>query len=395
MSYCRLNNGPPSKWLEPYRWTSLLEVLRAPLGPGLASSDFEGGSLDIEGGDVVQVRATVPRTGSDGSLDPVVRVPRAATTPSANEGDANVLVQVLDRYGSPVGEHRAALMFVDAESGAQLDSQRVSATIEVPPVPLGGVRVFRDGVLVAERVASSHPPSVRIVSPNGGESLGSGEFTMRIDAHDEDGDPITWSVLQSPDGGETWLPLVLEATGSETTVDPSVGPGGTHAMLRVVATDGMNTVIDDTDAEFSLPATPPTATILAPERGSHLAPDVAVTLQASATSAAGASLNGRLQTVWLLDGEPIAAGQPAVAAFPSGTHELRLRVRDDQTDAVAEDAMTIYVDGTCAETGAGDPTTSETGVVSGTIKSLVAPLPTVLSQPVRAVNCGIVVPVGL
>jgi hypothetical protein len=55
---------------------------------------------------------------------------------------------------------------------------------------------------------------------------------------DADGDPLTYSLLYSGDGGATWQPLLLDTSDNSFTLPSNEVPNGPQARFKVVASDG-------------------------------------------------------------------------------------------------------------------------------------------------------------
>ncbi|MBK7930713.1 MAG: choice-of-anchor D domain-containing protein [Bryobacterales bacterium] len=65
--------------------------------------------------------------------------------------------------------------------------------------------------------------------------------TLRWQASDTDGDPLTYQLSYSSDNGLTWLPIALDLTATEYTLNPARIEGGAQVYLRVRASDGFHT----------------------------------------------------------------------------------------------------------------------------------------------------------
>src|SRR5207248_1572608 len=113
--------------------------------------------------------------------------------------------------------------------------------------------ISKDGNELASRNVSAQAPQVRMIFPNGGEIL-EDKVTVRWRASDADGNNLTYSLLYSHDAGQTWQTVVGNIKESQITVDLRELPGGTRALFRVIATDGVNTGIDDSDHTFTVPS---------------------------------------------------------------------------------------------------------------------------------------------
>ena len=72
-----------------------------------------------------------------------------------------------------------------------------------------------DGAVLHARQRSASAPQVRIVEPADGGSVAVEGDRLRVswDGSDADGDALTYMVLYSPDGGETWRVEGYEVTG--------------------------------------------------------------------------------------------------------------------------------------------------------------------------------------
>ena len=89
----------------------------------------------------------------------------------------------------------------------------------------------------ASRSASANAPTVTLTAPAGGSQLPAGPFQVSWTGSDQDGDPLTYSLLYSNDGGATWETLATDLTGSELELNTDQLPGGS-GKLRVVVSDG-------------------------------------------------------------------------------------------------------------------------------------------------------------
>jgi len=113
------------------------------------------------------------------------------------------------------------------------------------------------GYVLASKTISSNPPTVNLTFPNGGEVLETGtNYTMTWEASDPDEDSLTYSLAYSRDGGENWIPIALDLNQTKYTWDTSNLHRGDSYLVKVIATDGVNTAEDASNSTF---------TFLAPE----------------------------------------------------------------------------------------------------------------------------------
>lgn len=116
------------------------------------------------------------------------------------------------------------------------------------------IQVMDGNQVVADVTASRHAPQVKVLSPNGGEQIRAGRVPVKWTASDADGDPVYTLVQYSPDGGATWQGLNWIKPGDPKTAEIVVAQviPGRQALIRVVASDGINVTVDQSDAPFSV-----------------------------------------------------------------------------------------------------------------------------------------------
>jgi hypothetical protein len=100
------------------------------------------------------------------------------------------------------------------------------------------------GQAVARLKRSPNAPKVNIVTPQPGDTL-LDKALIEWEADDADGDPLTFVLQYSPDKGQTFLPLAVNLTRNRFTLDTTQIPGGQEAILRLFASDGLNTTMDE------------------------------------------------------------------------------------------------------------------------------------------------------
>ena len=107
------------------------------------------------------------------------------------------------------------------------------------------------GRVLASKEVSLNRPDVKMFYPNGGEIFAKGEnIKIRWDSSDKDNDALTHSLAISRDN-KTWLPIGIDIKGSEYELD-TFGLEEGRYLIRVRATDGVNTVEDISDGPFTI-----------------------------------------------------------------------------------------------------------------------------------------------
>lgn len=115
----------------------------------------------------------------------------------------------------------------------------------------------KDGNVLASRNTSLNTPQVVINTPHGGEIFYT-DSTCRIEwsATDQDGDRLTFNILYSPDNGEAWSPLTMDFTGDQLNWDLTDVTPGEEYLIRIVASDGVNSAEITTDTTFTVAERP-------------------------------------------------------------------------------------------------------------------------------------------
>ena len=111
--------------------------------------------------------------------------------------------------------------------------------------------ISKDGKELASRYVSAHTPQVKVTFPKGDE-LFKDKLTVTWNATDQDHDHLTYSLLYSADDGDTWQTIAKNINESQLTINVNELPGSTKSLFRVIATDGVNTAIDDSDNTFNI-----------------------------------------------------------------------------------------------------------------------------------------------
>ncbi|MBN1890650.1 MAG: Ig-like domain-containing protein [Thermoflexales bacterium] len=115
--------------------------------------------------------------------------------------------------------------------------------IKVPyPAATARVQIRRDSddALLAERTASASAPTVAITSPANTSWTGPQPIAWQTDPAQ-----ARHFILQvSTDNGATWQAQAIHLPGTTYTVETTSLPNTTQALVRVIATDGLNTASD-------------------------------------------------------------------------------------------------------------------------------------------------------
>jgi len=193
-----------------------------------------------EPSDQVLVTGRVSFDGTTGSIDSIVRISSATPAPPTNPAGSHCLV-----FGVS-GVSAAPYCFVarfDAENLGQPGLLAdVSAFAVRAPLPTGTDRIAlaAGGHEIASVGKTAHAPIVSITSPKAGD-VWTGTRILSWTASDADGDPLTFTVLTSPDNGATWVPVAVNLTVTQHAVESAELASGDQTLFRVLASDGLDT----------------------------------------------------------------------------------------------------------------------------------------------------------
>jgi len=227
----------------------------------------------------------------------------------------------------------------------------------IRPFPEGTARVeirYQDKVL-ATLVRSANPPTVSEVRAQVSELA---PVSITWDAVDEDGDPLTYSVHYSSDGGETFTPIAMGLTETEFLWDDRLSGGSSNAVIQVIGNDGLDQT-DAVSAVFSLPKKKPLVEILRPAGGAKFTQGSVIVLRGAGFDPEDGMLHGA-QLRWALDDsvtletgrtvnlQRLSYRTPFGSVFSPlevGPHSIRLVGRDsDGNERIAQTTFEILAD---------------------------------------------------
>ncbi len=228
----------------------------------------------------------------------------------------------------------------------------ITSFASVIPFPAGTqwLRIRHGPTVIAERQVSAHAPTVHLLSPNGGEQMQIGSL-LQWTGSDADGDDLLYTLLYSTDAGATWRALVLDTGETSLTVDENILAdmlGSNQALLKVIASDGVNTGEDVSDAVFSVPGSAPLSVITSPQDGTFSAPGKLVVLEGVGLDMEEGTLRGNaLQWTSDRDGALGTGEELALHNLSTGHHRITLTATD--SDGMSGQAAVDIVIGYATE----------------------------------------------
>ncbi|MBM3188386.1 MAG: hypothetical protein FJZ90_06645 [Chloroflexi bacterium] len=237
--------------------------------------------------------------------------------------------------------------FTPKEDSQAEEGEEVAGLIqELIPWVEGTTRIavlYRDGAAAA-RAVSAHAPVVTLLSPNGGELWEGDEVVVRWLGTDADGDALTYALQYSADAGTTWTAVAVGLSGDETTLPLAHIPGSDNALLRIIASDGVLTGQDTSDATFRVAGKAPEAYIISPAAGHSYTADQQVVLVGEGYDVEDGILDDPSLS-WHSDlaGDLGTGTHLSVLGLGKGVHVITLTATDSELNS-AKTSVTIYVD---------------------------------------------------
>ena len=157
-----------------------------------------------------------------------------------------------------------------------------------------------------------------------------------------DDNPLFFSLQYDTDAGNAWIPVGTDTLTTSYPLDVSMLPDGSEILLRVAASDGINTTYDQADSLITVGSKPPVANISSPEGDLFLLPSSFLWFQGSAYDLEDGILAESALT-WMssIEGE-LDTGRQILETLSLGQHIITL-VATDSDGYKSSDSVSVFV----------------------------------------------------
>src|SRR5581483_5487505 len=327
-----MGNTPlPQRWIDKRTWDYLYPLFMS-TGAGKSGTDAAPSQRWL----VVRGRI---RQDDSVVLDPFDTYDGHDALSALDTGEYSVEIQ--DASGNAVASRTFPIAFKVPHGSAA--AARVPFNVPVVFPAAGKKVVMKHGSRVlASRTISANAPVVKVIFPNGGESIGA-TTTIRWSGSDPDGDALTYAVLYSPDGNQ-WTTLAADLTATSWDWNTTLGAGSANARIMVTASDGVLSSSDTSDAPFTVAAKAPLVTFIAPIDGYASPAGSPVTFEGFAYDTEDGELPGTALSYSSSLQGALGTGRSLVASnLSTGTHRITVTARDrNGNSSSASITVTVY-----------------------------------------------------
>ncbi|MCC7353194.1 MAG: hypothetical protein IT330_05495 [Anaerolineae bacterium] len=334
-------------WVSDYTWRALFNAFSAANVKAVTPRV-------LDATDVVFAAGYIDMAINQGKLGYLLGLPQVTLPTQALAGSAAIAqadheeaphavyrLRLLDADGAVLHEEMLVPAIIDDHDPIS-DPALFQTTFAPPAGQVAQVQLLADDTVI-DSISSGHSkPSLAIQQPANGVVI-SDTLAIQWTASDPDpGDQLLFTVQYSYNGGVHWHTLVNDFPSSSTISNTLSladlgslhGSTGQTAIIRVIASDGYNTAIANSQL-FSVVNRPPDVFITSPGNGQSVPAEEPVMLSGGATDAEDGGL-GSAALSWRMDDAAAGTGADvAVDGLAPGAHTARLTATDSVSNTSA------------------------------------------------------------
>ncbi len=251
MSYCS------DQWVSDYTYTGMYNYMLA------HPSEVAAAAMPAATGDFLAVSGVINPEAHTAGFNFIRRLNSVVNIPTLTPGE--YAIRLLDAQGKALKTYPFTPEQQQEAPGLAF-SQVVNFAAGTRTIQI--VHISDDKVLGSAPV-SANPPTIKNVVLQNAPDPVTGVVTLVWTASDPDKDPLTFDVAYSRDNGATFQPVAINLTGSSAKIDTAELGGSGKAILRVTASDGVNSAQADSPV-FVMAPKPPQPYILNPADNTHV-----------------------------------------------------------------------------------------------------------------------------
>jgi pimeloyl-ACP methyl ester carboxylesterase len=141
-------------------------------------------------------------------------------------------------------------------------------------------------------IVDATAPAVTVRSPNGGELIGAGIFSIQWSTSDNIG-VVSQDIVLSTDGGTSYSTMIASNLAGQVSSLNWMVPGmlaTTQARIRVIARDAAGNIgQDDSNANFTIDSIPPSVRVESPNGGESVSADTTISIRWTSSDNLGLS----------------------------------------------------------------------------------------------------------
>jgi len=311
-------------WPSSYTYEGMLSGLWQRYGGLLGSNQTTGKHRSApESHDVLVLHGSVNSTMTAAEIQAVV-VSAASSIPPNPPGDSLAL-KFLNSSNTVLGE-----VDFDPIVASQGDAFPFAVSALMPS-DTTRVEISSGTTVLATKSASTLPPEVTVISPNGGEVVSGDNTLLSWSASDGNGDDLFFVIQFSSDNGATWKTITTVENQTDLEISTSSLGGTSAGRIRVLASDGFHTTSDQSNGAFTVPNHSPVVNLVHPAENSEFTGDMTIQFEGSSYDVEDGVLIGSA-LVWVsdIDGVLGQGRSVSVNAFElsPGHHEITLNATD-------------------------------------------------------------------
>lgn len=342
MSYCY------PRWVSDYRWRIMFNKIKNPSLAQVQSLQTTNELTELtQSAEILVIGGAINPRANVASFEYTYRLPQGTISASKLEkiqSNQSLLDSAAAAYVLELVDPNGAVLFSQPFDSTKSDGHDATEIffLTIPFDPnTARIRITGNGQEFGALTVSPHAPQVTVLQPTGGETI-TDRLTIRWKARDRDNDPLLYTIQYSPDLGASWQALVTQTPATTLTLDDTLSLPGSNqeALIRVIATDGINTGSDTSDP-FTIQPHAPVAHIDIPSDQAIFALNSQIILVGGGRDAEDGPLGDEALT-WLVNGQLLGGKEAALEGLAPGTYVIMLGATDsDNNTAITSVTITI------------------------------------------------------